>query len=139
MAHKVKRLLKGVSAARGISKERKAKSNVQSVAQRPSEEIEKKVEDNTKKSNGLLLKTMLDVYIRGSDARDDPPRAARLVENLWDLATNKEYKPELRLDATKFIFERIDGKAVEHKEIKTMRLEGIVYIPEAKAIDVDTK
>jgi hypothetical protein len=92
------------------------------------------VGEDVRKQNGALLSSMLETYIRGSDEGDPKPRAAKLVEQVFDLAMHAE-DPRLRLDATKFIVERVDGKAVERKEIKQMKIQGIIYIPEAEKID----
>jgi hypothetical protein len=35
----------------------------------------------------------------------------------------------VRLAAAKEILDRVDGKVVERKEIKNMKLEGMVYFP----------
>jgi hypothetical protein len=87
-----------------------------------------------RKRNGLLLNIMLETYIRGSETGDDVPRAARLTEALVDMALHAEDQ-RLRFDATKFIFERVDGKAVERKEIKSMKIEGIIYLPTPEKAD----
>jgi hypothetical protein len=87
-----------------------------------------------RQNNGRLLSAMLETYIRGSDEGSRKPRAAALIENVVDIALHGE-DPRLRLDAAKFIFERIDGKAVERKEIKSMKIEGILYLPAARELD----
>lgn len=90
--------------------------------------------------NGQLLTSMMEVFIRGSDdggsGEQGRPvvRAARLCENLWNLAVHSGDEG-IRLAATKMIFDRVDGRPVERKEVKSMRIEGIVYIPEAKELD----
>jgi hypothetical protein len=83
-----------------------------------------------------LISSMLDVYIRGKEKGSSAPRAARLVEKLYSLAVGAESE-SIRLAATKEIFDRIDGKVVEKKEIKSVHIEGIVYIPAATDVTPD--
>jgi hypothetical protein len=73
------------------------------------------------------LRTALETFIRGEE--NGMPRAARLCESLWDIAMKADSASD-RLAAAKLIFERIDGKAVEIKESRSLKIEGIVYIPE---------
>jgi hypothetical protein len=82
------------------------------------------------KVNTRLLSSMLDTYIRGSEEGQSRPRAAALIEGVVDLALHSQ-DDNLRLAAIKFIYERVDGKPVERKEIKSMKIQGIIYIPEA--------
>jgi hypothetical protein len=77
---------------------------------------------------------MLETYIRGSDEGNAVPRAVALTEGLVNMALYAE-DARLRFDATKFIFERVDGKAVERKEVKSLKMEGIIYIPQAVDLD----
>jgi hypothetical protein len=86
--------------------------------------------ETEEKVNGRLLSSMLEAYIRGSEEGQSRPRAAQLVEKVVDLALYAEDQA-LRLSAIKFIYERVDGKPVERKEIKSMKIQGIIYIPEA--------
>jgi hypothetical protein len=79
---------------------------------------------------------MLDVFIRGREKGDAAPRAARLIENLYNLAVGAESEG-VRLAATKEILDRIDGKVVERREIKNVRIEGIVYIPRPADVTPD--
>jgi hypothetical protein len=76
---------------------------------------------------------MLEVFIRGQDEGDKRARAAALVEELWRLATKSE-DDRVRLAATKEIFDRIDGKAVERREVRSLKIEGVLYLPPADDI-----
>jgi hypothetical protein len=87
-------------------------------------------------SKSRLVTSMLDVFIRGKDKGDRAPRAARLVENLYSLALGAESEG-VRLAATKEILDRIDGKVVEKREIKSVKIEGIVYIPAPSDVTPD--
>jgi hypothetical protein len=82
------------------------------------------------KMNNRLLSSMLETYIRGSEEGATRPRAAQLIEKVFNIAMHSENK-ELQLAAIKFIYDRVDGKPVERKEIKSMKIQGIIYIPEA--------
>jgi hypothetical protein len=73
---------------------------------------------------------MIAAYLRGSDKGDVAIRAAKLVESLWTLSQFAE-DDRVRLAATKELMDRVDGKVVERKEIRSMKIEGIVYLPEA--------
>ena len=86
-----------------------------------------------KASEAKLITSMLEVYMRGSDTGDAAPRAARLVERMYQLAMSAENEG-VRLSAMKEILDRIDGKVVERKEIKNLKLEGILYLPQAAEI-----
>jgi hypothetical protein len=77
-----------------------------------------------------LITEMLNTYIRGSEEGENIPRAAKIVESLYNLATRAENE-STRLAAQKEILDRVDGKVVERKEIRSMKIEGIVYLPEA--------
>ena len=79
--------------------------------------------------NSRIVGQMLGTFIRGCENGSKTIRAAELVQNLWQLATDKESPPAVRLAATKEILDRVDGKVVEHKEVRSMKIEGIVYIP----------
>jgi hypothetical protein len=52
----------------------------------------------------------------------------RLIENLYRLAAGAESE-NVQLSATSIILERIDGKAAERKEVRSMKIAGIVHIP----------
>jgi hypothetical protein len=80
-----------------------------------------------------LITSMLDTFIRGKEKGDPAPRAARLVESLYYLAMSAANEG-VRLAATKEILDRIDGKVVERREIKSVKIEGIVYIPSADEV-----
>jgi hypothetical protein len=77
---------------------------------------------------GRLIGSMLDVFMRGAGEGDPRVRAAALVEELYRLAMSSE-DDRVRLAAMKEILDRVDGKVVERKEIKNMKLEGVIYIP----------
>jgi hypothetical protein len=81
-------------------------------------------------SGGRMVTQMLSAFIRGNDEGDRRPRAAALVESLWRLANHAENEGT-RLAAIKEIFDRIDGKSVERKEVRNMKIEGILYLPPA--------
>jgi hypothetical protein len=85
------------------------------------------------KRNGKLLGSMLDVFIRGKDKGDRLVRASRLIQTLWDLALHSE-KEAVRLEAARELWNRIDGKVVERKEIANVRIEGLVYLPPSREI-----
>jgi hypothetical protein len=76
---------------------------------------------------------MLDVYLRGCEKGAKVPRAAQLVEALVDMAMRSENE-NVRLAAIKEILDRTEGKAKEIREVKTMKLEGIVYLPEPSGV-----
>jgi hypothetical protein len=81
----------------------------------------------------------MNVFMRGDDNEKRIPRGARLVEEIYDTAIKAE-KISDRIAAAKLIFDRIDGKAVERKEIRSIKIEGIVEIPAAvdiKEIDIN--
>jgi hypothetical protein len=84
----------------------------------------------TPKLAGQLITSMLGVFIRGKEAGKAEPRVARLIEELYGLAIRAESE-SVRLAAITEIMNRIDGKVIEKKEIKSVRIEGIVYIPES--------
>ncbi|GMO28509.1 MAG: hypothetical protein Ta2B_09230 [Termitinemataceae bacterium] len=86
--------------------------------------------------NSRIVGQMLNAFIRGKATGDKEVRAVRLVENLWELAMNCE-TPAVKLAATKEILDRVDGKVVEHKEVKSMRIEGIVFIPPSEKIEAE--
>ncbi|MDR1231447.1 MAG: hypothetical protein LBK61_08605 [Spirochaetaceae bacterium] len=79
-------------------------------------------------SNGRVLTQMLNAFIRGKDPGDKRERAAALVESLWRLSQRAENEG-VRLAAIKEIIDRIDGKSVERKEIRNLKIEGVVYLP----------
>jgi hypothetical protein len=58
----------------------------------------------------------------------DIRRDTRLIENLYRLATSAESE-NVQLSATSIILERIDGKVAERKEVRSMKIAGIVHIP----------
>ena len=83
--------------------------------------------------NGRLVCQMLNAFIRGKDEGDKRVRAAALVEELWRLATRAEDE-RVRLAAVKEIIDRVDGKAVERKEIRSLKIEGVLYLPPADEV-----
>ena len=72
----------------------------------------------------------MSAFIRGRASGDKEIRAVRLVENLWELATAAD-NDSVRLAATKEILDRVDGKVVERKEVRSLKIEGVVYLPTA--------
>jgi hypothetical protein len=80
-----------------------------------------------------VVNALLETYIRGTETGDTKPRGAVLVEELYKLAMKSE-DDRVRLAAIKEIIDRVDGKSVERKEVRNMRIEGIVYLPPAEDI-----
>ena len=80
--------------------------------------------------NSRIVGQMLSAFIRGREEGDKKVRAAKLVENLWELAMRSE-NDSIRLAATKEILDRVDGKVVERKELRSLKIEGVVYLPSA--------
>ena len=82
-----------------------------------------------------VVNALLETYIRGTETGDARPRGAVLVEELYRLAMKSE-DDRVRLAAIKEIIDRVDGKSVERKEVRNMRIEGIVYLPPAEDVQV---
>jgi hypothetical protein len=58
-----------------------------------------------------------------------------LVERLWAIATAAENE-SARLAAIKEIMDRVDGKVVERKEVRSLKIEGILYLPAAAELEL---
>lgn len=80
--------------------------------------------------NGKLIAQMLNAFIRGREPGSGRERAAALVEGLWKLATGAENE-STRLAAIREIFDRVDGRAVERREVRSLKIEGVLYLPPA--------
>jgi hypothetical protein len=83
---------------------------------------------------GKLVSQMLNAFIRGKDPGDRRERAALLVEKLWNLATSAP-NDSTRLAAIREIMDRVDGKVVERREVRSLHIQGILYLPAAADID----
>jgi hypothetical protein len=77
---------------------------------------------------GKLITQMLNAFVRGKDEGSKRVRAAALVESLWHLANHAENEGT-RLAAIREIMDRTDGKVAERKEIRSLKIEGVVFLP----------
>jgi hypothetical protein len=81
---------------------------------------------NPRPRRSRQLGDLLREFLKGEEY--DVNRGQRLIENLYRLAMDAESE-NVRLSATNIILERVDGKVAEKKEIKSMKIAGIVHIP----------
>lgn len=84
-------------------------------------------EERKKRKRDMFLTRAITKYMHGRD-EDGTPRMKILAQELFSIARYAD-TPSARVAAINLILERVDGKVVERKEVKSMRVEGIVHIP----------